>query len=332
MQLALAADEDFARAPVNVVELDRDNPGSAKSEPRHDQQHRVVAAPDGVVGANRLDQPLDLFGLEVARQMVGAGGHARQAVGEIAPGLAAPEQELEQTAQMRRQRFVAAGLRSGFKLAQESHDIVRRDRVQVPELVAEAKGREPLQEARAVSDRGLGQSPLSAQVDRIFVAEVVQRRCLFRRRLRDSRYTGFAQMFDEASQAELGISARAAGDPAQYRVPKAFHSGAIEVTDPKSAFLDCLAQPAGYRPISLDRSCLVALRPEPLQKSFAMRPRPSRLISPFAARIPRDCHLPLLSSWRKARPLVSEDQFVSDSEPLRSSHPGSIGGATPRVS
>jgi len=139
MQLALAADEDLARAPVDVVELDRDNLGSAKSEPRHEQQHRVVAPPDGVVGANRLDQPLDLFGLEIARQMVGAGGDTRQAVGEIAPGLAAPEQELEQAAQMRRQRLVAAGLRSGFKLAQESNDIVRRDRVQVADFSPKRK-------------------------------------------------------------------------------------------------------------------------------------------------------------------------------------------------
>ena len=141
MQLALAADEDLARAPVDVVELDRDNLGSAKSEPCHEQQHRVVAPPDGVVGANRLDQPLDLFGLEIARQMVGAGagGDARQAVGEIAPGLAAPEQELEQAAQMRRQPLVAAGLRSGFKLAQESNDIVRRDRVQVADFSPKRK-------------------------------------------------------------------------------------------------------------------------------------------------------------------------------------------------
>jgi hypothetical protein len=140
VQFALTPNEDFARAPVDVVELDRDNLGCAKSEPRHEQQHGVVASPNGVVGANRLDQLLDLFGLEIARQMVSAGGNPRQAVREIAPGFAAPEQELEQTAQMRRQRFVAAGLRSGFKLAQESDDIVRRNSVQVAELVAEAKG------------------------------------------------------------------------------------------------------------------------------------------------------------------------------------------------
>ncbi len=39
--------------------------------------------------------------------------------------------------------------------------------------------------------------------------------------------------------------------------------------------------------------------------------------------------MPLPSCWRKARPLASEDQLVSESEPLRSSHPGSIGGTTP---
>jgi hypothetical protein len=75
-------------------------------------------------------------------------------------------------------------------------------------------------------------------------------------------------MFDEPSQAELGIAARAAGDPAQYRVPKAFRGGAIEVTDPKTAFLDSLAQPTGYRSVLLDRDCRVALRTESLQKSL----------------------------------------------------------------
>src|ERR1700730_388432 len=45
---------------------------------------------------------------------------------------------------------------------------------------------------------------------------------------------------DEPSQAELGIAAGAAGDPTQYRVPKALRGDAIEVTDPKRAFLDCL--------------------------------------------------------------------------------------------
>jgi hypothetical protein len=65
--------------------------------------------------------------------------------------------------------------------------------------------------------------------------------------------------------------------------------------------------------------------------SIRRRPWPSRFISPFAARIPRDCHMPLLSSWRKGRPLVSEGSARQQIKALRSSHPGSIGGATSRV-
>jgi hypothetical protein len=128
-----------------------------------------------------------------------------------------------------------------------------------------------------------------------------------RLRKRVNSNTGFAQMFDEPSKAERGIAAGAAGDPTQYSVPKALRDDAIEVTDPKRAFLDCLAKPAGYGSVFLDRDCRVALRSESLQKGCAMTPRPSRFVSPFAARITRDCHMPLLSSWRKARPLVSED-------------------------
>jgi hypothetical protein len=70
-------------------------------------------------------------------------------------------------------------------------------------------------------------------------------------------------------------------------VPNAFRGNAIEITDPKIAFLDCLAQPAGYGTVFLDRDCRLALRAESLQKGLAMRPRPPRFISPFAAKIPR---------------------------------------------
>src|SRR5712692_3416969 len=134
---------------------------------------------------------------------------------------------------MRRQPLVAAGLRSGFKLAQESNDIVRRERVQVAELVALAEDYEPLQEARAVSDRGLRQSALSAQVDLIFVAEAIQRRCLLRRRFRDSRYTGFAQMFDEPSQAELAPRANVFGNLLQHRLSKTLSGSGIQVARAK---------------------------------------------------------------------------------------------------
>jgi hypothetical protein len=102
-------------------------------------------------------------------------------------------------------------------------------------------------------------------------------------------------MIDEPSQAEPGIGASAAGDLAQYRVPKALRGSSVEVTGTKSAFLDGLAKPAGYRSVFAERAWRVALRAESFQKCSAMRPWPIRLVSPFAARIPRECHMPLLS-------------------------------------
>src|SRR5713226_2542502 len=296
VQLALAADQDFARTPVDVVELDRNDLGSAKPEPRHEQQHRVVAPPNGVVRSDRFNEPSDLFGPEIARQVVRIGlGDARQAVGEIAPGLATPEQELEETAQMGRQRLVSTWQRSGLELTKEGDDIVRRDRVQVAQLVAEAKGQELLHIARAVVDRGLGQSALSAQVGLIFLTQTVQCGQLFRRRLRGSRDPSLDQVIDEPSQTEPGIGLSVASDSAQYRVPKELCRCTVEVADTKSAFLDCLAQPAGHLPVFMNRQWRVALRGEPFQKCVAMSPWPSSLISPFAARIPRECHMPLLS-------------------------------------
>ena len=63
VQLAFATDEDFPGAPVDIIKLDRDDLGSAKSQPRCEQQQRVIAPPHGVVGSHRFYQPLDLFGL-----------------------------------------------------------------------------------------------------------------------------------------------------------------------------------------------------------------------------------------------------------------------------
>ncbi len=99
----------------------------------------------------------------------------RQALGQIAPGFPAPEQELEQTAQMGRERLLAARMRSRFELADESDDIVRCDRVQIAELGAEAKRQEPLHESRAVIDGGLGQPALLTQVVFVLDAQALRR-------------------------------------------------------------------------------------------------------------------------------------------------------------
>ena len=117
----------------------------------------------------------------------------------------------------------------------------------------------------------------------------------------------------------------------QYRLPKTLRGGAVQVVRAKSALLDRGAKAAGDRFVFAQRELRVALRGQSLHEALPMRPWPLRLTSPRAASNPWERHMPLLSCWRKARPLVSEDRIVSESKPLRSSHPGSIGGATPRV-
>jgi hypothetical protein len=108
-------------------------------------------------------------------------------------------------------------------------------------------------------------------------------------------------MIDEPACAELGIAASVAVDPAQYGIPEALSGGAVDITDPKTAFLDRVAEPAGDGPVFLDRDCRVALRGEALQKRLAMRLGPFRLVSPFVARIPRESHKHFLSLEVKGR-------------------------------
>jgi hypothetical protein len=93
---------------------------------------------------------------------------------EIALGFPAPEQELEQIAEMGRERLLPARMGSGFEVAKKSDDLVRGDRAQVAKLVAESKDQEPLHESRSVVDGGLGQSSLLAQVALVLVTQAIE--------------------------------------------------------------------------------------------------------------------------------------------------------------
>jgi hypothetical protein len=51
-------------------------------------------------------------------------------------------------------------------------------------------------------------------------------------------------MLDEPACAELGIAGNVAVFPDQYGMPEAIRDGAVDTTDPKTAFLDRVAEPA----------------------------------------------------------------------------------------
>lgn len=126
VQPPLAPDQDFASSPVEVLKPDGDHLWRSQPEASHEQQHRVVAAANGIVRADCLDQTVNLVRSKVTGQVRRLRlHHARHAVGQVARRLAAPEQELEQVAEMRGRRLVAIRARSGLELTQESNNVLR---------------------------------------------------------------------------------------------------------------------------------------------------------------------------------------------------------------
>jgi hypothetical protein len=64
-------------------------------------EHRIVAPSSGIGRPDRIEQLLDLFGLQITRQGVPRWlRDARDGCRKIALGLPAPEQKAEQIAQM----------------------------------------------------------------------------------------------------------------------------------------------------------------------------------------------------------------------------------------
>src|SRR5215469_3702596 len=142
---ALATDQDRALAPVNVIELDRDDFGPAEPKSRRQAEHGIVAQPDGIAGPGRIDYLLDGLRVQMTWQMAWwRHGYARYSVGEIAFCLSAPEQEPEQIAQMSGRRLVPIGLCTGPDLTQEGNDIVRCNAFEVAKPPPETERHESL--------------------------------------------------------------------------------------------------------------------------------------------------------------------------------------------
>ena len=68
VSLALAADQDRARSPVDVVEFDRDNLRRTQTEAGKQQHHRIVPTTNGVCRSGGINEPLDLLRQQRPRQ------------------------------------------------------------------------------------------------------------------------------------------------------------------------------------------------------------------------------------------------------------------------
>jgi hypothetical protein len=55
VQLSLAANEEFARAPINIVNPDRNNFSCAQPKPSQKWYHGIVASPHGGVRSHGGD-------------------------------------------------------------------------------------------------------------------------------------------------------------------------------------------------------------------------------------------------------------------------------------
>ena len=99
--LALAADENLAPLPIQIVQGHGDDLSSAQSEARQKQQDRIVAFTDWHAAITRHEHPFDLFRRNRLGQMRKAPvGYPRHGAGEIHRNRA----PLSQKAQKRTQR------------------------------------------------------------------------------------------------------------------------------------------------------------------------------------------------------------------------------------
>ena len=102
---------------------------------------------------------------------------------------------------MGRRRPVAVRALPAHDLAQESHDVVGRDVVEIAELLPEAERHEAIEEPHAVVDRRLGQPSLLAKIGLVLHRQALDRRQRLLRRLRPLGHTGRDKNVDEALKA-----------------------------------------------------------------------------------------------------------------------------------
>src|SRR5271165_196988 len=304
--LAFATDQDRAGSPIDVIELDRDDLRRTQTEAGENQQHRIVAASDRVGRPGRIGPSVDLLRLQRSWKVgVARPGDARKTAGQIALGLAAPEQEAEQAAQMRRGSPVTVGLRSTHHLAEERHDIAWGDVIQIAERCAEAERHEAVQEARAVIDRCLGQAPLLTKIDLVLRSQTFEFRRHLLWRFGWFGNIGLDKSIDEAIEAKPLISACVEMHAIENCSTHLCKCMADELSRFESAPRDLLAKQGRRSAVDSQRAARVALIAQVLQESFTMRLQPfcryrHRLC--LALRHGRPLRWMEIRTYRRARP------------------------------
>lgn len=276
MPLAFSPDQDRAVAPVDIVELDGDSLGRPEAEARKHHEHGVVAPADRGRCPGRVEQFFNLVGFQITRQ-----GALRRLPGarnrccEIPLRLAAPEQEAEQIAKVRRPRLVPRR-RAAAELAQEVDDVVWRDVVEVAERLSEPEGHEALEEADAVVDRCVRQPALVAEVALVLGLQAIQWRRRLRRRHRSLSHASVDKSVDEPLEAVLLLVVLVRVHPAEGSGANLRQGCVDELAVAQATTRDLAAEQGSCSVVSSDRKPRIALIGKRLQEPLAVRFEPIR--------------------------------------------------------
>lgn len=128
MPATLAAHNDLARSPVDIVDLHGDHFRRPQSQAGEQQHHGVVASASGRFGADRPKKNIHLLGHQMPRQPCSVSlGDTRNSQGQVGDRFADLEEVPEEVPQVRGRRLVPEWRRPCRQVLQKSHDVGRRD-------------------------------------------------------------------------------------------------------------------------------------------------------------------------------------------------------------
>ena len=202
---AKAANKQLARAPVDIVELDRDHLGRTRTEARHEQEHGIIALPVLRIGTNRREYRLDLVGRQISREpRIPALRHLGHAQRKVRARRARLEEILEEGPQMGGGRLIAIGRFATEQMLKEADHIAGRDRRQINIGIAEAMIEEAISEAPSMEDRPLAEPALTMKIVLIIFAQYGARDLLCSRYGR-GYYAKLDEMFGKAPRDILAL-------------------------------------------------------------------------------------------------------------------------------
>ena len=274
MDPSLAADQDLAGTPVDVVEPERMDLLAPQAEPCQQQHDGAVAAPGRAFAVHGGDQSANLPGRKVARRTVLAPGRGlRHTWNQIAAGQPGGEHEPEHAAEICRLLIqTLPAPRNNRGQGKEGADVLRPDTVQVAGFRPEKEDQKALEEQLAFADRGPAQPPLQAQPVAIVRAQPlksVRRRRRFRRR--HDAHADADKMIDEPGEACASGANRVPRTWRRHGVLHLRQAKSVNVAGTKPADRSLFPKQVDRMTKMMDRAGGVA---EPLK--FGQKPLPVR--------------------------------------------------------